>query len=122
VQDATSPNKSYVARCGSLSALRDAPEKESYAAGCELGSQRVDGIALMKFPATQHELEAAGYVLKSKAHCLGRDCDVLIFWYQTPAGKMMPISQKLDEPGMLFESHFVSCKSAHQFRKEKLTK
>lgn len=73
----------------------------------------------MKFPATQFELEKAGYLLQSKSHCLGRNCDALIFWYKTPAGKMMPISQKADEPGVMFEPHFASCKSADQFRKEK---
>lgn len=73
----------------------------------------------MKFPASQHELEAAGYRLNHQSYCLGRNCSELLYWYHTPAGKMMPFSKRPGEPGMTLEPHFVSCKSAQQFRKEK---
>jgi hypothetical protein len=73
----------------------------------------------MKFPATEHELKQAGYVAKSKAHCLGKNCSVLLHWYQTPAGKMMPLSQKSGEPGIILEPHFATCHNAQDFRKEK---
>ncbi len=73
----------------------------------------------MKFPASKAELEAGGYKHTGTARCQGSACQTWIYWYKTPAGKAMPLSKKINEPGEVFEPHFLVCINAKEFRRKK---
>jgi hypothetical protein len=46
----------------------------------------------MPFPKNEKELKDQGYVFKSDARCKG--CGAMIEWWETPAGKMMPLDKE----------------------------
>jgi len=52
-----------------------------------------------KFPSTDAELKAAGYVFTGSAKCQGTFCQTWIYWYLTPNGKRLPMSKVVNCPG-----------------------
>ena len=70
-----------------------------------------------KFPSTDAELKAAGYVFTGSAKCQGTFCQTWIYWYLTPNGKRLPMSKVVNCPGDILEPHFLVCICAKEFRR-----
>lgn len=73
----------------------------------------------MKFPATERELTDGGYVASGTSRCQGSACQTWLYWYLTPKGKRMPLSKVINNPGPVYEPHFLVCISAKEFRRKK---
>lgn len=77
----------------------------------------------MPFPKTKKELVDEGYKFVFPRQCRGRTCKVTIYWYDTPAGKRIPLSAVASQPGgssgLLLEPHFATCPDVKDFRKDK---
>jgi hypothetical protein len=49
------------------------------------------------------DLVYAGFKFEKSKHCIGPHCGMLIHWYTTPKGKLIPLDQKT------FVPHFATC-------------
>lgn len=67
------------------------------------------------WPKTRDELRDAGYGFKAKTVCRSMVCRKNIEMWQTPNGKMMPLSA-VDETHL--QPHFADCPDAKKFRRE----
>lgn len=65
----------------------------------------------MPFPKTDAELREKGYRFKETGRCRFEDCGEEIEWWETPAGRMIPL-----DPGTM-EPHFATCKPYNAMRK-----
>jgi hypothetical protein len=72
----------------------------------------------MPFPKTLSELTAAGYTFLEHARCRGPQCRREIEWWQTTAGKKIPL-ELMERPDALTKPHWADCPDADSFRRKK---
>ena len=72
----------------------------------------------MPFPKTKEELRAEGYKFVFPRQCRGKTCKTTIYWYDTPAGKRIPLSAVAGKDGLL-DPHFATCPDVKDFRKSR---
>lgn len=66
------------------------------------------------WPATQQDIEAAGYQFAGMTQCSGSTCTDIIQWVKTPNGKRLPLTVMPDLE--TYRPHFADCPDVKRFR------